>query len=242
MALAYEIRGEGAPVVLLPGLTFDRSSWRPVAERLDARAISMDLPEDPLPLTAVADEIHDTLDQIGVHEPVVAGHSISAVIAVIYAGEFPVRGIVDVDQRLNPRPFAELLQRIEPTLRTGDFRAAFQPFQDGLGIELLDEPTQAALLANQRIERELVLGYWQDLLRRSPEELEGEARRRIAAVDAPFLGLFSHRVTEDERAFLPPHAQIEDGLELGHFPHLADPDGFAARLQAFIAEPARALG
>src|SRR5215510_13985334 len=157
MALAYELRGEGVPVVLLPGLTFDHTSWRPVAERLDAQTIAMDLPSDPMPLPAVADEVHDTLDQIGVHDPFVIGHSMSAVIAVIYAGEFPVRGVVDVDQRLNPRPFAELLQRIEPTLRSGDFRAAFQPIQDSLGFEQLDETTREALLASQRIERDLVL-------------------------------------------------------------------------------------
>ena len=182
--------------------------WRPVAERLDAQTIAVDLPSEPRPLTAVADELHDTLDQIGVHDPFLVGHSMSAVIAVIYAGEFPVRGMVDVDQRLNPRPFAELLQRMEPALRTGDFRVAFRPIQNSLGFEQLDDATRAALLASQHIDRDLVLGYWDELLRRSPEDLEAEARRWVAAIDAPFLG---------------------------HFPHLADPDGFAARLKAFVS-------
>ena len=235
MSLAYEIRGEGVPVVLLHGLTFDRTSWRPVTERLDARTIAIDLPTEPRPLAAVADEIHDTLDQIGVRDPIVVGHSISAPIAVIFAGEFPVRGVVDIDQRLNPRGFAELLQRIEPELRTGDFRVAFQRFQLALGLEHLDEPTRAALVASQRIDRDLVLGYWDDLLRRNPEDLEREARRRVAAVEAPFLGFFSGALTPAERAFLPAHAQVDDDLGGGHFLHLADPDGFAERLQAFVS-------
>src|SRR5215468_86808 len=163
MSLAYEIRGEGVPVVLLPGLTFNRTMWRPVAERLDAQTIAMDLPNDPMPVAAVADEVHDTLAQIGVVDPFVVGHSMSAVIAVIYAGEFPVRGVVDVDQLLNPRGFAELLQRIEPALRTGDFRDAWAPFQAGLGLDQLDDDTRAELLASQRIDRDLVIGYWSEL-------------------------------------------------------------------------------
>jgi pimeloyl-ACP methyl ester carboxylesterase len=233
MSLAYEIRGEGVPVVLLHGLTFDRTSWLPVSERLDARTIAIDLPSEPGPLAGVADEIHDTLDQIGVHDPILVGHSISAPIAVIFAGEFPVRGVVDVDQRLNPRPFAELVQRVEPALRTGDFRVAFDRFQASLGLEQLDAPTRAALLARQVIDRDLVLGYWDELLRRHPEDLEAEARRRVAAVDAPFLGVFSGALTPAEREFLPPHAQVIDDLGGGHFPHLADPAAFAERVQAF---------
>ena len=44
--LAYEERGAGVPVVLLPGQTFERRIWRPVVDRLgDAvHTIAIDLP------------------------------------------------------------------------------------------------------------------------------------------------------------------------------------------------------
>jgi hypothetical protein len=72
-------------------------------------------------------------------DPVLVGHSISAVISMTYAASRPGRGVVDVDQPLNPRPFAELVQSIEPALRGDDFGAAFQRFQDGMRLDLLEE-------------------------------------------------------------------------------------------------------
>ena len=44
--LAYEMHGDGIPVVFLHGLTFDRTTWRPIIERLGdgVRSIAVDLP------------------------------------------------------------------------------------------------------------------------------------------------------------------------------------------------------
>ena len=44
--LAYEERGLGQPIVFVPGLTFNRTTWRPIVERLaqQFRCVSIDLP------------------------------------------------------------------------------------------------------------------------------------------------------------------------------------------------------
>jgi pimeloyl-ACP methyl ester carboxylesterase len=97
-------------VVLLHGLTFDRGTWRSVGERLGdgVRSIAFDLPghgesggELPRTLVEVADAIGGALDALAIRDPVLVGHSISAVISLIYAASRPVRGVVDIDQPLN---------------------------------------------------------------------------------------------------------------------------------------------
>jgi hypothetical protein len=46
MSLAFERHGAGVPIVLLPGLTFERRTWRPIVERLggDVCSLAVDLP------------------------------------------------------------------------------------------------------------------------------------------------------------------------------------------------------
>jgi pimeloyl-ACP methyl ester carboxylesterase len=243
-SLAYDDHGEGIPVVLLHGLTFDRGAWRPVGERLGdgVRSIAFDLPghgdsggELPRALVEVADAIGGALDALEIRDPVLVGHSISAVICLIYAASRPVRGVVDVDQPLNPRPFAELVQSIEPALRGGDFSAAFRRFQDGMRLDLLDDATRAAILARQTIDRDLVLAYWNDLLTTDAAALQARSETLMAALDAPFLGIFSRELGDAERRFLFEHlrdAEIEEWPGRGHLGFATEPDRYAARLRA----------
>src|SRR3954468_8410755 len=87
--LAYDIDGDGVPVVFLHGLTFDRRSWRPIVERLAGavRSIAIDLPPHgdsggvPAPLEAIAAQLHELLASLAVERPMVVGHSMSAGLA-----------------------------------------------------------------------------------------------------------------------------------------------------------------
>jgi pimeloyl-ACP methyl ester carboxylesterase len=242
-SLAYDDHGEGIPVVLLHGLTFDRGTWRSVAEWLGdgVRSIALDLPghgesggELPRTLVEVADAIGGALDALAIRDPVLVGHSISAVISLIYAASRPVRAVVDIDQPLNPRPFAELVQSIEPALRGGDFSAAFQPFQDSMRLDLLDDATRATILARQTIDRDLVLAYWNDVLTTDPAELQARSEQLMAALEAPFLGIFSRELGDGERRFLLDHlrdAELEEWPGRGHLGFVTEPDRYAARLR-----------
>src|SRR5690348_15039912 len=112
--LAYELAGEGTPVVFLHGLTFDRRTWRPIVDRLEGsvRSIAIDLPAhgesggEPAPLEDVAEQVHGLLLSLDVERPVVVGHSMAGSLAAIYAVAHPVRGLVAVDSGPDVQPFA----------------------------------------------------------------------------------------------------------------------------------------
>jgi pimeloyl-ACP methyl ester carboxylesterase len=110
--------GARPPLVLLHGLTFDRSLWRPsLAElrRIDPgrRVLALDLPGHGASpawpsygIESVAHGVHRAAEEARLRSPVVVGHSIAAVIATVYAARYPTRGIINVDQPLQVARFA----------------------------------------------------------------------------------------------------------------------------------------
>jgi pimeloyl-ACP methyl ester carboxylesterase len=244
-SLASETHGSGVPVVFLHGLTFDRTSWRPIAALLGDRVTSVliDLPAhgmsggEPAMLDEVAGAVNATLTDLGVQRPIVVGHSMSAGIAMIHAARFPTRGVVDVDNRVDIRPFAELLRRLEPALRGDDFAGAFAPFQQSMGFDRLDGATRADLLAHQDLRQELVVGYWEEVFQTEPAALQARIADTMSSVGVPFLGVFGQQLAPGDRDYLLEHlpgAQLEEWPDRGHFVHLAEPQRFAARLLAFV--------
>jgi pimeloyl-ACP methyl ester carboxylesterase len=120
----YGHSDDRAPLVLLHGLTFDRSLWRPsLAElsRIDPgrRVLALDLPGHgaspgwpSYDVQSLADGIHRAVDEAGLQSPVVVGHSIGGVIATAYAAQHPTCGVINVDQPLQVAPFAALVQSV----------------------------------------------------------------------------------------------------------------------------------
>lgn len=242
--LAFERHGTGVPVVLLPGLTFDRRSWRPVVERLgaDVCTIAIDLPAHgasagpPCDLEAVAAQVHRTVEHLGVGEPIVVGHSMSGGAAMIYAASYPVRGAVIVESPVNVAPFAEMVQFLAPALRGPGFADAFAPFERSLGLDLVPEPLRAVALAAQDVRQETVLGYWDQMLRTDAGELQRWVEEIAGAIEVPSLAVFGQRLAREERDYLRrvvPGVQVEEWPGCGHFVHLAEADRFAARLRVF---------
>lgn len=237
--LAYEERGSGAPVLLLHGLTFDRTTWRPVVERLrgSLRTIAVDLPAhgdsggEPCRLETLAERIHDLADELGIERPVVVGHSMSGAVAYIYAGAYPTRGVVSVDQSSDVLDFAVLVRRLEPALRGDDFATAFEPFRRSMGLELVRSQVR------QRIDQDVVLGYWDELLTTDPAELQARIDEGLARVDVPCLAIFGRAITERERERYARmrDAEVEEWVGDGHLLHLVEPDRFAERLRTFVA-------
>src|SRR5947209_1049135 len=169
--LAYEKRGDGMPVVFLHGLTFDRTTWRPIIERLGESvcSIAFDLPGHgdtggkPCSLRQAAARVNAALESMGIGEPVIVGHSISSGIASIYAASYPVRGVVNVDGTFDIRPMAGLVRRAESVLRSDRFADGFVPYQRSMGFEHVAEPLRTQTLQSQDIRQEVVLGYWEQL-------------------------------------------------------------------------------
>jgi pimeloyl-ACP methyl ester carboxylesterase len=244
--LAYDDRGTGVPLVFIHGLTFSRQTWAPILDLLANRfrCIAIDLPghgeSDGLPgsIREIPPRIHALSAELGIERPFVIGHSFGGVLASIYAANFPVRGVVNIDQPLEMRPFIELLHQIEPELRGPTFASAFEPIRLSIGVELLPEPLRSVALETQTIHQTLVLAYWDEPLTRSPDELQADVDATIARISTPYLAVFGHQLSNDERNALRsrlPQIELEEWPGCGHMAHLMDPTRFAERVSEFAS-------
>jgi pimeloyl-ACP methyl ester carboxylesterase len=99
--IAWEERGDGAPLLLIQGLGYGRWSWAPVvpalAERyrvlwFDNRGIGdSDKPEGPYTARLMADDARQVLDEAGVGRAHVLGASLGGMIAQEVAAGSPER-------------------------------------------------------------------------------------------------------------------------------------------------------
>lgn len=164
------------------------------------------------------------------------GHSLGAAVAGTYAAHHRARGLVMVDQAPYVRPFAAMLHQLEPALRGANFRAALEPIRQSMGVELLPEPQRSSILARQRVDQELVLSYWTELLDTTPEEMQARIDRELNTLTVPVLAVFGHSLDASAHRHLlghVPNVEIEQWPDLGHLLHLMAPDRFARRLAAF---------
>ena len=236
--------------MLLHGLTFDRSLWRPsLAElsRIDPgrRVLALDLPGHgaspgwpSYDVQSLAHGVHRAVDEAGLQSPVVVGHSIAAIVATAYAAQYPTRGIINVDQPLQVAPFADLVQSLAGKLRGPAFPAIWQMFAASMHIELLPEAAQELLRSSCQPRQDLVLAYWRELLDRPVSELADLAAAALEAVrgtGVPYLVVAGADLEPDYEKWLTkmlPQAAVTVWPASGHFPHLAHPRRFAECLAA----------
>jgi pimeloyl-ACP methyl ester carboxylesterase len=101
--LAYA--GSGPPLVLLHGLMGTHAYWRPFARRLASRhtVVLIDLPghgdSDPLrpfDFVSCARVVADASEAAGITRPIVAGHSLGSAVAVHWAAQREVAGVMPI--------------------------------------------------------------------------------------------------------------------------------------------------
>ena len=148
-----------APLVLLHGMTFDRTIWRPLVDRLQQtdpgrRVLTLDLPghgdspeQERYGLAAVPSQLHEVIKQAGLTSPVIVGHSAGALAATVYAARFPVSGVLNVDQPLQLGEFATLIRSLRDQLDGPVFAATWQVFWDSFHTEQL--PADARKLVRE---------------------------------------------------------------------------------------------
>lgn len=95
--------GAGPPVVLLHGLTGSLDYWAPFAGRLGRRhrVVALDVPghggsdaPEGFEFESVVDTLAGAVDQLGVTEPALVGHSFGAPLAMVWAAGRPVPALV----------------------------------------------------------------------------------------------------------------------------------------------------
>ncbi len=243
--LAYEDRGTGFPLVFIHGLTFSKETWRPIMDRLAERyrCVAIDLPGHgesaglPRSLEEVMQQVHRLITDLGIERPVIVGHSYGAIFVTVYAAQMPVAGVVNVDQTLLVEPVMRMSQQMEPVLRGPNFAAAFEPIRQSIGVEMLPEPLRSSTLATQTVRQELVVAYWYEVGRPSPEEMQAMVDEAASEITVPYLAIFGHQLPEEDRAYLHdrlPTLQLEEWPERGHMVHLREPDRFTNRMTRFI--------
>lgn len=243
--LAYEERGTGFPVVFIHGLTFSKETWRPIIDRLadHYRCVAVDLPGHgesaglPRSMEEVAQQIHRVITDLGIERPVIVGHSYGAMFATFYAAQMPVAGVVNVDQSLLVGPIIGMCQQMEPMLRGPNFAAAFEPIRRSIGVEMLPEPLRSSTLATQTVRQDLVVAYWYEVGRPSPEAMQAMVDEWTSRIMVPYLAIFGHQLPEEDRAYLHdrlPALQPEEWAERGHMVHLMELDRFSIRMTEFV--------
>jgi pimeloyl-ACP methyl ester carboxylesterase len=250
--LAAEDRGgsdDRPPLVLLHGLTFDRSMWLPALAELDEidpgrRVLALDLPghgkssdEPPYDLQTLVERVHAAILEAGLIDPVMVGHSLAAGIASLYAAQHGSRGVIAVEGTLRVGGFAAMAQSLEPVLRGPGFAAVWAGIT--ANVFRLDEVPPSVgetVRAMARPRQEIVLGYWQDLFERTPVELDAWVTRGIVSVrdsGVPYVALVGQAPSPEDEAWL--EVQLPDARALvwpasGHFPQLAHARRFAELL------------
>ncbi len=239
--------GDFPAIVFIHGLTFSKETWDPIVDRLTDRfrCLAVDLPGhggslgSGADLPAVVARIHATVVANAVVRPVVVGHSAGALHATAYAAAHATAGALNVDQSLRVGPFAGFVQQLAPALRGPDFVSAFEPFATSIGVVRLPEPERGRVLTTQRIDQQLVLDHWCNVLTESPADLQAKLDALLDRVTVPYLWLAGGPVDVADRDHLLAHvaqAHIESWFNMGHMAHLAEPDRFAARVSQFVID------
>jgi pimeloyl-ACP methyl ester carboxylesterase len=238
------------PLVLLHGMSFDSTMWGPLLEELRSRdprrtTLTLDLPghgrSDPWPsyeLERVTDAVHDAVESTGLKQPVLVGHSVSGIIATIYAAHHYVAGVVNVDQPLDTLSFLHALHSLRPALLGEGFEDAWRMIWQGMQVDRLPDARRSLLEVGRHPEPSLVRAWWREALDRIPEEVQGWTEGVIHGVstkEVPYLIVFGSEPGDPVRTWLAdrlPQVRIEVMPGSGHFPHLAHPKEFAKVLVA----------
>lgn len=236
--------GDGRPpLVFLHGLTWDCTMWAPTLQELSKLApqrevLALNLPghgnsprHDSYRLAEVVEDVHAAVTAAGIASPAIVGHSVAGVLATFYAARYPTARVVNVDQTLFVKPFAEAM--LNAMANGAGYEDLWAFNKAAMGIETLPAPAQRLLETTSTPRLDLLAGYWNELAEQTPDNLQtrfNENTRTIATRGIPYTIVTGSDHEPAYAAWLRqnlPHAEtvvIESG---GHLPHLADPRRFA---------------
>jgi pimeloyl-ACP methyl ester carboxylesterase len=245
VTIDYFTAGDGAPVVLVHGITESRRTWDPfIAPLIDRghRLIAVDLrghgdssKAAPYDLTTMAGDLAAVIAAERADDALLIGHSLGGAVVSAYAAGGPCRGVINVDQPLLLAGFQAALAPLEARLRgdASEFRSAMNAVFDQMAGALSGHE-------RRRVERirdpdqDVVLGIWDLVLSSSAAELDAVVAAVVESIRVPYLSLHGIDPGEDYGAWLTGKidgAMFEVWPGLGHYPHLVAPDRFIDRIE-----------
>jgi pimeloyl-ACP methyl ester carboxylesterase len=245
--VAYDVCGQGPPVVFVHGLTSFRKSWEPVTSLLadgvtcvtvDLRGHGASSRATDYTMPALASDVHAVLDQVGLGDATIVGHSMGATVAAVYAAVFPTRGVVCVDSSLRFGDFGATVQARADALRGDRTMEAVLAIDRELGLE----PYAEIETLSRRVlsfPRDVVLGLWTTLLTTPADQLTATAEALVARITSPLLSIHGSSPPAGYEAWLKalaPQSQVEVWNGSGHMLHLVDPARFAGRIRRILRD------
>jgi pimeloyl-ACP methyl ester carboxylesterase len=247
--LAADIQGDAdddrPPLVFLHGLSFDRTMWRPALAELALvdprrRVVAFDLPghgesddQENYDIDSLVATVYRAVEEASLDAPVMVGHSIGGVIVTAYAGQYPTRGVVNVDQPLFVAPFAGLVQSVAERLRGSQFDEVWAMFAASFHTELLSPKAQELVRTTSRPRQDVVLGYWKDVIEAPIASLTDtidDGLARLRATNVRYVVVAGNELEPPYEQWLRerlPDARVVIWPNSSHFPHLAHPAEFA---------------
>jgi pimeloyl-ACP methyl ester carboxylesterase len=238
-----------APLVFLPGLTFDRTMWSPALASLRTidpgrTTLALDMPGEGESigvfrgLEIAIEQLQVAIATAGIENPVLVGHSGSAIGAMFYAMTYQVRGIVNVDAVLDNDAFSARIRALAPQLRNGGVPALWDELFTSMHAERSGPAGEAMLRATSRPRPEVMLGYWEPVLAPAPTAANAidAAIANLRAHHTPYTLVLGEEPDTGTRAWMTqrfPEATVTALPNSGHFPHVAHPDAFARILARF---------
>lgn len=247
--LAHSRTGSGgSPLLLLHGITENRHSFDPLLPLLEPHfdIVAVDLrghgespSGGPYDLVTLADDVAAVAERTWPRAaPLVFGHSLGGIVASVLRTRHPVAGVVNVDQVLDLTTMQDGVKSIESLLRNPDYativRGMFTGFHGAL------PPAEVARLeALRRIDQEVVLGVWSPLLDLDRAGLEAavDGMATASAPAGPYLAIHGSDLPPGYTDWMIERTGTDSSVEvwpdLGHYPHLVEPDRFVARVLEF---------
>jgi 3-oxoadipate enol-lactonase len=252
--IAYEVRGEGAPLLMIHGLGYDRRGWGPLPSLLaeDFRVVLLDnrgvgesdAPEGPYSVAQLAADALAVLDAEGIERANILGVSLGGFIAQEFAVTWPERvnrlvlaSTMPGGQRAVPMPAAglEAFGRFPTLEREAGLRLMVETSLGARGVrerpELVDE------IFAYRLERAPTLAAWQA---QAYAGATFDAFDRIPSISAPTLILHGDAdIVVDPRnadllVELIPGARVERFADRGHLVLWEDGERLAPIVKEFL--------
>jgi pimeloyl-ACP methyl ester carboxylesterase len=246
MILANERTGSGPALVLIHGISERRDLWLPLIPQLadDYDVVAVDLrghgdsaSGDAYDPVTLANDVFETVESLGMTNPLVIGHSLGGVVASAYGLVARPRAIINVDQPLKLSDFKAVLGQLEPMLR-GD-KASFDTaidmiFDSMMGPLPADEVARVQALRTPR--QDVVMAIWGTVFDSTEDELDATVQALVSGVTVPYLSLHGIDPGKGYTTWLQhlmPSATVEVWPDQGHYPHLVQPTRFLERVVDF---------
>jgi pimeloyl-ACP methyl ester carboxylesterase len=244
--VAYTLSGSGDPALFIHCLCVNSLIWRAVVDALgpSMAVLLVDLPghgfterRPGCTLDDVVSAVHDVVHESGIDRPLVVGHSIGGALATLYAGRYPTRGVINVDQPLRLENVGAWVTGVKDTLNGNAFYETMETFKQLVGVDALDPDARRFLDMCWNPSPLSIADYWRCLWEQPVSATENSLTNALRSIKAPYIALHGSPPEEDYGAWLRafnPRVQLVTWTG-GHFLYLQQPERFADLVRSTAA-------